>query len=124
MYQYSFEKLEVWQVARKLTRQIYEITGSFPAEERFGLVSQMRRAAVSVGSNIAEGATRTSARDQAHFYQLGFGSLVELISQLILSCDLGFLTQENYESTRILAEETGNKLNALRNAALKRLKSL
>jgi four helix bundle protein len=121
MYIYSFEKLEVWQVARKLTKQVYEVTGNYPAEERFGLVAQMRRAAVSVGSNIAEGATRSSAKDQAHFYQLAFGSLVELISQLILSTDLGFLKAESYESTRLLVEEVGNKINALRKAALKRI---
>lgn len=63
MYTYSFEKLEVWQLARKLTRQIYEVTGAYPAEEKFGLISQLRRAVVSIGSNIAEGATRSSAKE-------------------------------------------------------------
>ncbi len=121
MYTYSFEKLGVWQISRRLTVRIYEITKTFPADERFGLVSQMRRAAISVASNIAEGSTRTSVKDQAHFYQLSFGSLVELLNQLIIAKDLLFIEETLYHDTRLLVEETGNKINALRNSCLKKI---
>lgn len=112
MYTYAFEKLDVWQVGRKLVKCIYEITRDFPADEKYGLVSQMRRAGVSVLSNIAEGSTRISLKDQAHFYQLAFGSLVEIISQLTIANDLGYLEKTRHDELRVLAEEIGNKINA------------
>jgi four helix bundle protein len=71
---FPHEKLEVWQLAKSLAGRVYMLTSGFPKEERFGLVDQMRRAGVSVMSNLAEGCGRTSARDQAHFSQLAFGS--------------------------------------------------
>ena len=122
MYTYSFEKLDVWQISKKLVVRIYKLTNTFPAEEKFGLISQMKRAAVSVASNIAEGATRTSIKDQAHFYQIAFGSLIELLSQLIIAKDLEMADEKNYSEIRLMIEEAGNKINALRNACLKKLK--
>lgn len=77
-YQFSFEKLEVWQMARKLAVRIYKQTQSFPNEEKYGLTSQIRRSALSIGSNIAEGSTRASAKDQAHFTTVAYGSLMEV----------------------------------------------
>ncbi len=68
MYIYAFEKLEVWQLARRFTAEIYRLTRCFPEEERFGLTSQMRRSARSVAANIAEGSTRATGKDQGHFY--------------------------------------------------------
>jgi four helix bundle protein len=123
MFTYSFEKLEVWQESQLLVKELYLVLQQFPENEKYGLVSQIKRAAVSVSSNIAEGATRTSLKDQAHFYQLAFGSLIEVLNQLILSVDLGFLSQDKYNSLRIIIEKTGNQLNALRNAQLKKLES-
>ncbi len=116
MYIYSFEKLNVWQQARQLTKQIYLITGSFPAEEKFGLTSQMRRAVISVSSNIAEGSSRKTAKDQAHFYTIAFSSLIELLNQLILSLDLGLLTEEKHIELRNSIELISNQLNKLRNS--------
>ena len=72
---YSFEKLDVWQKSRALIKGIYRLTESFPSDEKFGLTNQLRRAGVSVASNLAEGTSRASGRDQARFTQLSYGSL-------------------------------------------------
>jgi four helix bundle protein len=87
-----FEDLEVWRKAHALALAIYRATAAFPSEERFGLVSQMRRAAVSVAANIAEGAKKRTARDQLNFYNTAQGSLEELRYYLILTRDLGYLS--------------------------------
>ena len=110
---YSFESLEVWQQSRKLVKAIYVVTNEFPAEEKFGLTSQLRRAGVSVSSNIAEGSTRWSRKDQARFYEIAFGSLMEILNQLILSCDLGFLKENKLEEIRTTIDAVGRMLNAL-----------
>ena len=87
---FPHERLEVWQLAKSLAKRLYEITATFPKDERFGLVDQIRRAGVSVMSNLAEGCGRTSSRDQAHFSQMAFGSLLELDAQLQLAVELEF----------------------------------
>jgi four helix bundle protein len=79
---FPHEKLDVWQLAKSLAGRVYSLTSGLPKEDRFGLVNQMRRAGALVISNLAEGSGRTSARDQAHFSQLAFGSLLELDAQL------------------------------------------
>ncbi len=84
MYTYSFEKLEVWKEAKEFTKNIYAITSEFPELEKFGLVSQLRRASVSVCSNIAEGSARNSNKDKAHFTTMAFSSAVEVLNQLII----------------------------------------
>lgn len=91
-HQFAFEKLDVWKEARKLVKNIYISTKSFPKSEQFGITNQIRRAAVSVPSNIAEGVSRTTGKDQAHFTSIAFGSLMELTNQLMISVDLGFLS--------------------------------
>lgn len=111
-YKYSFENLEIWQLSRELTKEIYKITLLFPDEERFGLTNQLRRASVSVSSNIAEGSARRSLKDQAYMLERSFGSCTEIVCQLILSKDLNFITAEQYESLRTIIEELTNKLNA------------
>lgn len=118
--EYSFEKLAVWTEIRVLIKNVYSITGNFHESEKFGLTNQMRRASISVGSNLAEGSSRTSAKDQAHFYQISYSSLMELLSQLIVSLDLEFISNENYKNTRLLIQNISMKLNSLRNNALKR----
>lgn len=124
MFTYSFEKLEVWQDARKLTKTIYNITKNFPEEERFGLVAQLRKSAVSVGSNLAEGASRISMKDQARFSEIAFGSLLELLSQLITSVDLEYLDEDVFGNTRKDIEKIGNKLNSLRKKQLSKSERL
>ena len=120
MYQYSFEKLDVWQQSRALVKEVYKITEGFPVEEKYGLTSQIRRASISVSSNLAEGAARKTAKDQAHFSTIAYGSLMELLNQLILASDLDYITNEVVVKTRPRIEEIGNKLNSLRNSQVKR----
>ena len=114
MKKYSFEKLEVWQLSRKLVKTTYEVTDLFPEKEKFGIINQMRRSSVSVSSNIAEGSSRTTMKDQARFTVIAFSSLIELLNQYILSNDLGFITDEKITEIRLSIEELSNKLNALR----------
>jgi four helix bundle protein len=85
-----FEQLEVWQVAHQLVLDVYRTTARYPNEEKFGLVSQMRRAAVSVPANIAEGFKRRGLGDKAHFYNIAQSSLEEVRYYFILSRDLGY----------------------------------
>ena len=114
MYIYSFEKLEVWVEAKNFTKLIYEITSRFPDSEKFGLTSQLRRASVSICSNLAEGTSRHSFRDKAHFSNIAFGSAVEVLNQVIIAFELGFIVSEQYQNCRINLESITNKLNALR----------
>lgn len=86
----SFEQLTVWQEAHALVLEVYRVTANLPSEEKFGLVSQMRRAAVSVPANIAEGFKRRSVRDKAHLYTITQSSLSELHYYFILCRDLGY----------------------------------
>jgi four helix bundle protein len=115
MYSYSFEKLEVWVEAKDFTKSAYHITSKFPDTEKFGLVSQIRRASVSMCSNIAEGSARKSYKDKAHFTTMAFGSSVEVLNQLILSYELSFISKEDYFRLRKMLESITNKMNALRN---------
>jgi len=85
-----FEDLEVWQHAHKIVLAVYRVTKDFPADERFGLISQMRRASVSIAANIAEGFKKRGMKDKINFYNVAQGSLEELRYYLILSKDLGY----------------------------------
>jgi four helix bundle protein len=116
MYHYSFEKLEVWQLSRKLVGIIYKITDKFPAEEKFGLTNQLRRASVSIASNIAEGSSRNSLKDQVRFIEIAYGSLMEVYTQLCISIDLSYASKEEMQEVNLLIKELSNKLNALSKA--------
>ena len=117
----TFQQLEAWQQAHALTLQVYRQTQRFPPEERYGLISQMRRAAVSVPANVAEGFKRQGIKDKMRFYNLAEGSLEELKYYFILSQDLGYLT----DCTEILAqaERTGRLLNGLIRSTERRTQS-
>ena len=118
MYVYPFEKLIVWQLAKKLVVRIYTVTKSFPSEEKYGMFSQVRRAAVSVCSNIAEGSGRTTAKDQAYFYSLAYSSLMELLNQLLIAEDLGWIKSDVMLEVRMEIEAISIKINSLRKSAL------
>ena len=118
-YRYSFEKLQVWVEAKELTKQIYKITKTFPNDERFGLISQLRRASISIASNIAEGVSRNTNKDKAHFMTIAFSSAVEVVNQLIISHELEYVTLVQYEVLRKQLESITNKLNALRKYQIK-----
>lgn len=101
---YSFEKLEVWPQARKLAVWTYSITKKFPAEEKFGLIIQMRSAAISIASNLAEGTSRKMFKDQSHFSTVAYSSTIELLNDLIISSDISFLSETAYQEGRNLIE--------------------
>jgi len=111
---YSFEKLEVWQHARKLAVWIYRITAKFPKEEKFGLIGQMRRGAISIASNIAEGTSRITSGDQSHFSTISYSSTIELLNDLIISNDLLFLAENDYQEGRNLIEKQTYLISQLR----------
>jgi four helix bundle protein len=111
---YSFEKLDSWQQARQLSVWIYKATKNFPSEEKFGIISQMRRAAISIASNIAEGTSRKTAKDQSHFSTIAYSSTIELLNDLIIAKDLAFLTNESYIEGRVLIEKQTLMIAGLR----------
>ena len=106
----TFHDLQVWQKAHQLVLLIYKITSTFPTHELYALVSQMRRATVSVASNIVEGFRRHSVNDSIHFYNIAEGSLEELKYQLLVSHDLHYIDDEQYVNAQRLAEEVGKLL--------------
>ena len=111
---FNFEKLDVWNAAIDFADAVYQITKPFPSDERFGLTSQMRRAAVSVSANIAEGSGRSSKRDFSRFIEIAFGSLMETISHLTVAKRQGFVTVENHRLLYDRAERVGRMLSGLR----------
>ena len=115
---YPFEKLRVWQDARNLVKNVYAATRKFPRSEIYGLTPQANRAALSVAANLAEGSARTSRKDQAHFTQIAYGSLMELACLLILAVDLEFLLSEEESTLREEIEAISRQLNALRKTQL------
>ena len=94
MYSFNFERLEVWQKSRTLAKKIYGLTKTFPEEEKYGLVNQLRRSIISVCSNISEGASRRSENDQKHFYIMAFSGLMECMNQIIISNDLEYIIEK------------------------------
>ena len=98
MFSFNFEKLDVWQEAIQFADAVYQITKKFPEFERFGLINQMRRAAVSISSNIAEGSSRGSRADFGGFIEIATGSLFEVVSQMRIALNQQFLSQSDYEN--------------------------
>jgi four helix bundle protein len=94
---FRFEKLEVWQEARKINQVIYRLTRKFPREELFAMTSQIRRASISVSSNIAEGSRRNSDKDFAHFLEQAYGSLMEVASIFYLAFDEGYVQESDLD---------------------------
>src|SRR5438128_1008055 len=94
---FNFEKLETWHEAIAFADLVYRLTRDFPDAERFGLTNQMRRAAVSISSNVAEGCSRSSRVDYARFMEIATGSVFEVVSQATIGRNRGFLSQTDYE---------------------------
>jgi four helix bundle protein len=115
---FGFEKLEVWTKAIEMTDCVYAATRQFPADERFGLTSQMRRASVSVASNIAEGSGRGSNPDFARFIEFSYSSLMELITQSTIAHRQDFLPRSVYTDTYQRSEEIARMLSGLRSSLL------
>src|SRR5437868_353121 len=102
---FNFEKLEVWQKAIDFADFVYRITRTFPDDEQFGLTNQMRRAAVSISSNIAEGTSRHSRDDYARFLEIATGSVFEVVSQSYIAHRQNYLSEENRHRLYLAAEE-------------------
>ena len=115
---FRFEKLSVWQKAIDFAMYVYEMTNGFPVDERFGLTSQMRRTAVSVSSNIAEGSGRLSGKDRARFIEMDYSSLMEVVSQAELAHRLTLLPQEYREDLYEKADELARMLSGLKSSIL------
>ena len=115
---FNFEKLETWQKAIDFADLIYSLTRGFPSDERFGLTNQMRRAAVSIPSNIAEGTARNSRNDYARFLEIATGSLFEAVSQSFVGKRQGLLSEPDFQRLYAAAEEQGKLLSGLRRSVL------
>jgi len=112
-YTYSFEKLEVYQLARKFRVEIKKITKSFPSDEKFELTSQIKRSSSSIATNLAEGSGRASLKDQAHFTNISFSSALETIDHLAYAFDMEYINEELYSYLKMKDNATIQKLNAL-----------
>jgi four helix bundle protein len=119
----GFKDLLVWRKGIQLVKEIYKLTKPFPADERFGLVSQMRRAAVSIPSNIAEGQARKTTGEFIQFLSHAEGSLAELDTQIVLAVELGYSNNAQVASATELVSELKRMLNGLRRTLLKAVTS-
>ena len=115
MHEFYFEKLDVWQNARVLAKEVYLMTTNLPSDEKFGLISQVKRATLSISANIAEGMSRRTNKDKVRFLNQSFSSAIEVINFLIIAKDLEFITIEEYIDKRQKLEKITNQLNALTN---------
>jgi four helix bundle protein len=113
---FNFEKLDVWQKSISLANSVYDFTKPFPSDERFGLTNQMRRAAVSIPSNIAEGCSRSSKPDFRRFIEIATGSTFELVSQARIAREQGFLTHVDHNHLCSAALEIVRMLSGLRDS--------
>src|SRR5215813_13906094 len=111
---FNFEKLDVWQEAIQFADLVYGLTGDFPDEERFGLTNQMRRAAVSISSNVAEGSSRSSRVDYCRFIEIATGSVFEVVSQATIGKRQGWLSEEDYRQLYSAADEQSRMLSGLK----------
>ena len=111
---HNFKELKIWKAAIRLTKEIYKITRDFPKEEIYGLTSQIRRSAVSVPSNIAEGCGRNTDKQLVNFLNISMGSLCELETQLIISKELGYLKEEKTKNILSNIDELERMINGFR----------
>jgi four helix bundle protein len=111
--QFGFEKLEVWNLAIALGLSIYKASEGFPSNENYVLTTQIKRASISVFSNIAEGNNRPTQVDRKRYFSMAYTSLMEVLNQLIFAHKLGYITTEQYDILRQDIEKLSNKLNAL-----------
>jgi four helix bundle protein len=117
-YTFSFEKLNVRVDSKDLVKLIYRVTQKFPNEEKFGLSNQLRSASVLVSSNLAEGTSRNTNNDKAHFSTMAFSSLMEVLNQIIIARELHYIDELDYKTIRTEIEKISNKLNVLRKTQL------
>ena len=115
----TFQELVVWQKAHQFVLKIYEWTSNFPKSELYGLTSQLRRAAVSISSNLAEGCSRSSKNDFARFVEIATGSALEVASQAVIARNLGYLSEPDFQQIQTSALEITRMLSGLRQSLLR-----
>jgi four helix bundle protein len=113
---FGYRKLIAYQKAKEVVKKTYKLLKKFPAEERYAMCDQLRRASVSVTSNIAEGVNRFSVKDKSHFIEIAYGSLMEVSSQFEIAEDLGYITTDDRMSMDLLIEEDARLLSGLLNS--------
>ena len=118
---FAYRKLDVYKNAKKYVGDVYRLLQNFPNEERFSMCSQLRRAAVSITSNIAEGMGRFSDKEKLHFIEIAFGSLYETMSQLELALDFDYITQNDFNNMENQVIVISKMLSGLRNSILDRM---
>lgn len=111
---YSYKTLDAYKEAKALVLQVYSLLKQFPKEEQYALCDQLRRAVISIPSNIAEGSGRTSAKDQAHFFEMAFGSLMEVNCQIDIAHDLGYISKDDVENIEKHVKSISALLSGLR----------
>lgn len=115
MNRYSYKNLNVYQDAKKFVVDIYKLLKLFPSEEKFALCDQIRRAAISVTSNIAEGVSRSSSKEKIYFLEIAYASMMEVDSQLDISVELQYINTKQYELINKQVNNIGRQLSVLRN---------
>ena len=121
--EYSFQKLNAWQEAKKLVVEVYHLLDCFPKFEKYALCDQIRRAIVSVPSNIAEGSGRMSIKEKIHFLEIAYGSLMETYNQLLIATDLAYITEESVQTIKPLIDNVAKMINGLRVSYSKQLET-
>ena len=111
----SFRNLNAYIKAKELVSMVYTLIKKFPKEEQYALCDQLRRAVISIPSNIAEGSGRLTTKDQSHFYSITYGSLMEVLAQLDVACDLGYITKEEFQHLETLIDVEAKILTGLVN---------
>ena len=121
-FDFSYRKLNVYQLSKQLVTDIYRIVGSFPSTETYALGDQMRRAVVSVPSNIAEGTSKVSPKEQFRFLEIAYGSLMEIMCQLEISFDLGYINQVQFHHSEETVVMIYKMLSSMQSSLKSRLK--
>ena len=114
-HQFIFERLKIWELSVDLAVDMYKITRAFPSDEKFGMISQIRRASTSVSANLAEGRTRKSNKEKARFFEIAYGSAMEVMNFLIIAERLSYINQQQLNEFRIRINELTNKINSYYN---------
>ena len=115
MRQNSFRNLEAYKAGKILIKEVYRLLKKFPKEEQFAMCSQLRRASISITSNIAEGSGRVSNKEKVHFLHISYGSLMEVLSQMDIANDLEYITREEFNKIEVMVENVGRPLSGLKN---------
>ena len=114
MREYSFGKLEVWELSKEFVKHIYDLRSKFPKSEKYGFINQLRRASLSIPTNLSEGSGRKTGKDKAYFTQISYGSLMECLNLIIIANELKFMTEQDLIKIRKDTDIISKKLSNLR----------